>query len=124
MRMYFHTSSGEEFTGETPEEVVEALYQNAQRGADDANMDNWWAYLTHVFRVRFKLILPDRHAPNAYEWLLQASVQTGALIAGRLPENEEEDWGRRRRKRRSLLVWAGFLIVLALTGLILFLLYF
>ena len=42
--MYFHTLFGEEFSGNSPEEIVQSLYQNSKKGMGDISFENWWQY--------------------------------------------------------------------------------
>ena len=82
----YHTLFGEEFRGETAEEIISALYENTRRGRE-LSFEEWWAYQDRLWSGRYGDNVPDKESKGAYKKLLSIMVKRGALDKGPLPQN-------------------------------------
>ncbi len=84
-KLQFHTLFGEEFTGSSPEDVIETLYQNSKEGMGGITFDQWWAYQSETWQQKYGLTVPPHGEPEASHKLLEIMVGVGALEQGPHP---------------------------------------
>lgn len=86
-RLEYHTFYGE-FTGDTPEDIIQQLYEDSRRGiGPDLTKQKWWDYQRTAWKLREGKKLPaslDR--PGAPEAFIAFMVKVGALEVGPRPQ--------------------------------------
>jgi hypothetical protein len=80
----FHTLFKEAFTGETPEDVIMAVYLDSAP-VTGLTFAQWWAYQQRIWSARYGVVVPDLGASGAHARLLEILVKVGALVPGRRP---------------------------------------
>ncbi|MGZ9097829.1 MAG: hypothetical protein ACXW30_05990 [Micavibrio sp.] len=73
-----------EFHGKTPDEVIQAVYQES-RAHTGASYDEWWSYQQDIWRRSYDAHIPDSQANGACEVLLKVLLDVGALEEGPKP---------------------------------------
>ena len=87
--LYFHRSFlKQEFSGDTPEEVVQALYEDSKTGMDNITFADWWEYQRWVHSIKYDTPFPDIDEPQACQKLLVCCLKAGGLEYGRLPKGD------------------------------------
>lgn len=79
----------EEFSGETPEDIVKALYENSKKGMGDISYEDWWEYQTNMWASRYGKGVPPLDTHGAHQILLDILVEVGALKEGALPQGDD-----------------------------------
>ena len=69
-----------EYSGATPEEVIEALYADARYGTG-LSFDKWWQYQRDLWHARYGICVPAREECDAAKRLLDILLDVGALEA-------------------------------------------
>jgi hypothetical protein len=80
----FHTFFKESFSGETPEDVLAAVYAESAPSTG-LTYSEWWAYQQRVWRTLYGIVVPDLDSPCAHARLLEILVDVGALLPGKRP---------------------------------------
>lgn len=84
---YFHRPFlKQEFCGDTPEEVVQALYEDSKIGMNNITFTDWWDYQRKVHAIKYRDPFPDIDEPEACQKLLVCCLKAGGLSYGRLPK--------------------------------------
>ena len=78
----------QEFSGDTPEEVIQALYEDSRTGMDNISFADWWEYQRKVHAIKYPDPFPDIDDPDAYQKLLVCFLKAGGLKRGRLPNDD------------------------------------
>lgn len=81
-RLVYHTFFAE-FRGETPEDVVQALYKDSAT-VTGQTYPEWWAYQKHLWSSLF-VTVPEENQVNACKKLLEIMVNVRALELGPRP---------------------------------------
>jgi hypothetical protein len=95
--LIFHTTS-KEFSGDTPEAVVQAMYEDA-KAPTGLNYDEWWKYKQNACRILSGGTaepVPESNAPGAAKKLLDILVSIEAIDVGPKPEVRATGTGRDR----------------------------
>lgn len=84
--LYFHRISlDQEFSGDTPEEVVQALYEDSKIGMGNISFDEWWEYQRWVAGLGgFERDFPEQDNPEPCQKLLVYFLKGGGLSYGEL----------------------------------------
>jgi len=69
-----------EYSGATPEEVVQALYADARLGTG-LSFDGWWQYQCDLWAAKYGLSVPPPHEEGAARRLIDILLDVGALEA-------------------------------------------
>lgn len=69
-----------EYSGVTPEDVVQELYADARLGTG-LSFDGWWQYQRDLWDARYSLKVPPADDPEAARKLLDILLDVGALEA-------------------------------------------
>jgi len=76
----YHTFYAE-YSGATPEDVIQAVYADAKAGTG-MSFDVWWEYQSDLWSARYGRNIPKPDAPEAARQLLDILVDLGALEVG------------------------------------------
>jgi hypothetical protein len=77
--LYYKTFFSE-YSGETPADVLQAVYADAKAGTG-MSFDEWWDYQHDVWNLKYEIKVPAKDAPGAAKELLGILVEVGALEA-------------------------------------------
>ena len=88
LALVFHTAFNEEFSGESPEDIVMALHKNSQKGMGDISFEDWWKYQQKMWGIKYGIEIPDPDQPHSHEKLLDVLTKVGALEKGALPQSD------------------------------------
>lgn len=91
LTLIFHTAFKEEFKGDTPEQVVDALYQNSAKGMGDISFEDWWKYQQTMWSGKYGVRIPEPDTDGAHQALLDVLIKVGALEQGALPQSADVD---------------------------------
>lgn len=90
LSLIFHTQFNEEFSGDTPEDIVAALHRNSQRGMGDISFEKWWDYQKDLWNGAYGADIPAHDQPGASEALLDVLIRVGALEGGELQPSTDD----------------------------------
>ena len=84
LKLVFHTAFKEEFSGESPKEIVDALYENSAKGMGNISFEEWWKYQQTMWGGKYGVKIPEPSETDAHEALLNVLTKVGALEIGPL----------------------------------------
>lgn len=86
----YHTYFNEEFRAQSPDDVIQQLYENSNKEMN-VSFDEWWQYQTNVMKAFDHMKVPPIDSPDANKILLSMMVKAQALIEGPLskPDNQK-----------------------------------
>jgi hypothetical protein len=93
LSLVFHTLFEEEFSGSSPQDIVQALFENSKKGLGDITFEQWWDYQRNLWSQKYRFQIPDHDAEGASQALLDSLLQVGALEKGVLPVSSHESRG-------------------------------
>lgn len=73
-----------EFKGETPEDVIRAVYENT-RLENNFSYEDWWKYQQDLWKGRYNADIPSHDKRGACAVLLDTLLKVGALEKGPKP---------------------------------------
>ena len=73
----YHTFFAE-YTGATPEEVIQAVYADAKAGTG-MSYEDWWQYQRDLWQMKYVIDVPAIYNPEAAQRLLDILTDVGAL---------------------------------------------
>lgn len=82
--MAVYNNTFNEFKGETPAEVIQAVYQESQAHTG-ASYAEWWSYQQDIWRRSYDVKIPDMQENGACDALLKVLLDVGALEEGPKP---------------------------------------
>lgn len=89
LKLTFHTSFNEEFSGDTPEQIIDALYQNSAKGIVGLSFENWWKYQQKTWSDMYDANIPEPDEDGACQKLLDFLKKIEALEDGPLPDSSQ-----------------------------------
>lgn len=82
--MLYYKTFFAEYSGETPADVIKAVYEDAKSGTG-MSYEQWWQYQKDVWALKYDEHVPDMHEDHAEKKLLEMLVHLGALEETRAP---------------------------------------
>lgn len=82
--MAVYNNTFNEFKGETPDEVIQAIYQESQAHTG-VSYAEWWSYQQDIWRRSYGAKIPDAQEDGACDALLKVLLDVGALEEGPKP---------------------------------------
>jgi hypothetical protein len=79
------------YSGKTPEDVIRAVYADAQAGTG-MSYDEWWQYQRDVWNLKYGQKVPEKDAPGAAQELLGILIENGALEAVKESRTEKSSF--------------------------------
>ncbi len=84
--MLYYKTFFADYHGETPAEVIQAVYEDARSGTG-MSYEQWWQYQKDVWATKYDEHVPDMDAPEAEKKLLEILVHLGALEQAQAPSS-------------------------------------
>lgn len=93
--LYFHRGFlQQEFCGDTPEEVVQALYEDSKIGMNNISFADWWDYQRWVHGIKYNTPFPNIDEPEACQKMLVCFLKGGRVevweIADRMTRQRDK----------------------------------
>ena len=80
-----------EYSGETPEDVIQAVYADAKSGTG-MTFPEWWQYQKDVWALKYEEKIPEMDEPDAAGKLLEILVHLGALESAAKPQPKKSSF--------------------------------
>jgi len=84
-RLAYHTFYGS-FSGDTPDEIIQQLYEDTRKAYPEMTKQGWWDYQRRLWKLLEDKALPATlDDPDAAEAFIACAVEAGALDEGSKP---------------------------------------